>query len=93
MWEGWGGGTEVTDGTFPIHSMEPKVQLAVPRLFPGPPSHQGVIEVELEVGEMWSPFQQSLRPRDLRSIWQWGSRWPVTPGVLPADISTCPCGA
>lgn len=31
---------------------------------------------------MWSPFQQSLRPRDLRSIWQWGSRWPVTPGCF-----------
>ena len=37
MWEGWGGGTPGTDARFPIHSMEPEVQLAVPRLFPGPP--------------------------------------------------------
>ena len=37
MWEGWGGGTPVTDTAFPIHSMEPKVQLAVPRLSPGRP--------------------------------------------------------
>ena len=37
MWEGWGGGTSVTDAIFPVKDTEPKIQLAVPHVFPHPP--------------------------------------------------------